>query len=102
MKKIILIIGQQGSGKTSKMNNILAEWNKPFVIYTFSKFQLSIKSVIKQNSKVIAIEEVCSIEQLDYIINVLNNYPMEIIVTSSLSINELSEDKKLNIEIVKL
>lgn len=68
MKKSILFLGRQGTGKTTKIKTLLSCLNQSRVAeMTFKKFQLSIKSELASQFDFIAIDEIVKPEEIEYL-----------------------------------
>jgi len=89
MKKSILILGQQGSGKTTKLKEVLSNYKADKVaILTFQSFSYFSKSELEKY-QVVVVEETYSVEQLETIAKAeCNNF---FVVTTQLDVKELSE-----------
>lgn len=89
MKKSILILGQQGSGKTTKLKEILSNYKADKVaILTFQSFSYFSKSELEKYEAVV-VEETYSVEQLETIAKAeCDNF---FVVTTQLDVKELSE-----------
>ena len=98
MKKSILILGRQGSGKTIKLKEILSNYKADKVaILTFQSFSYFSKSELEKY-EVVIVEETYSVEQLETIAKAdCNNF---FVVTTQLDVKELSEVVLSTFEIV--
>ena len=90
MKKSIIIIGKQSTGKTTKLKEILSSHDKSKVIeLEFNELQSLIDSPVSYHIETIVIEEVYSTEQFDYIINTVNQTGLQFIITTQSDVKEL-------------
>lgn len=98
MKKSILILGRRGSGKTTKLKEILSNYKADKVaILTFQSFSYFSKSELEKY-EVVIVEETYSVEQLETIAKAdCNNF---FVVTTQLDVKELSEVVLSTFEIV--
>lgn len=98
MKKSILILGQQGSGKTTKLKEILSNYNADkVVVLTFQSFSYFSKSELEKH-EVVVVEETCNVEQLETIAKAeCDSY---FVITTQLEAKELSEIVLSTFEIV--
>ena len=89
MKKSILILGQQGSGKKTKLKEVLSNYKADKVaILTCQSFSYFSKSELEKY-QVVVVEETYSVEQLETIAKAeCNNF---FVVTTQLDVKELSE-----------
>lgn len=92
MKKSVLLFGKKGTGKTHKLNELMSGVDKSrSTEMSFRKFQLSVKSELKSQYDIIAIEEVGSDEQIDYLQMVVRAYGFLLIVTTYRNVKELEK-----------
>ena len=99
MKKSILLFGKKGSGKTHKLNELMLGFDKSRSIkMRFNDFKLAVKSELKAQYDVIAIDGdgIGSSEQIDYIQLAIRAYGFFLIVTTQKSVREL---KKLDLQV---
>ena len=98
MKKSILILGRQGSGKTTRLKEILSNYKADKVaILTFQSFSYFSKSELEKY-EVVLVEETYNVEQLETIAKAeCNNF---FVVTTQLDEKELSEVVLSTFEIV--
>jgi len=90
MKKSILFSGRQGTGKTSKIQTLLSCLNQSRVTeMTFKKFQLSMKSELASQFDFIAIDEVVSAQEIEYLSMAAVSHGFFFIVATQKSIKEL-------------
>jgi Tfp pilus assembly pilus retraction ATPase PilT len=90
MKKSILITGKQGSGKTTKLNELLSQSDQSKSIeMSYKKFQLSLKFELRSKYDVVAIDEVVSVEQIDYLSSAVSQFGFILIVATQKSVKEL-------------
>jgi ABC-type multidrug transport system ATPase subunit len=89
MKKSILLLGQQGAGKTTKLKEILSNYKADKVaILTFKSFNYFSKNELEKY-EVVVVEETYSVEQLETIAKAeCENF---FVVTTQLALEELSE-----------
>lgn len=98
MKKSILILGRQGSGKTTKLKEILSKYKADKVaILTFQSFCYFSKSELEKY-EVVLVEETYSVEQLETIAKA--EYDNFFVVTTQLDEKELSKIVLSTFEIV--
>ena len=98
MKKSILILGQPGSGKTTKLKEILQNYKADKVaMITYETFSYYSKSEL-QKYEAVVVEETYSVEQLETIAKAdCDNF---FVVTTQLALEELSECVLSTFEIV--
>lgn len=102
MKKSVLLIGKQSSGKTTKIKKLLASMDQSKCTeMSFEKFQLSIKSDLKEQFDVIALDEIYSVEQIKYLSAAISTFNFILIVATQLSINELETSVLSNFDVVQ-
>jgi septin family protein len=90
MKKSILLTGKQGSGKTTKLNELLSQSDQSkSTEMSYNKFQLSLKSELRPKYDVVAIDAVVSVEQIDYLSNAVSQFGFILIVATQKSVKEL-------------
>ena len=96
MKKSILIIGPQFSGKTFKKNKILSEYEKNRTDdISFKEFVISNKTAIKNNFQVVAIDEIYKHEQLDYITKSIAECQLNnLIICTTIPFDQIPEQLK--------
>lgn len=101
MNKSILLTGKQGSGKTRKINEILSSLDQSKCTeMSFIEFQLSIKSELKNQFDVIALDEIYSIEQISYLSAAISSFNFILIVATQKSVNELETSVLSNFDVV--
>lgn len=90
MKKSILLTGKQGSGKTTKLNELLSQCEQSkSTEMLYEKFQLSLKSELRAKYDVVAIDEIVSVEQINYLSSAISQFNFILIVATQKSVKEL-------------
>ena len=101
MKKSILILGRQASGKTNKLKNILLSNKQPCVILPYQEFELVMKSKgLKSEIKNIGIDDIISVQQLDEIVKAINETKIYFVVATQLDVKELPANILSTFEII--
>lgn len=100
MKKVILIIGQRGSGKTTKLKEILSTYEPDKVsILSFNAFSFYSPKELEQVA-VVAVEEIYDVKQLEEVLQVSNQVNCQIIATCQTENLELTETLLSNFEVI--
>ena len=102
MKKSVLITGKQGSGKTAKFKDMLSSLDQSKCTeMSFKEFQLSIKSDLKKQFDVIALDEIYSVEQIKYLSAAISTFNFILIVATQMSVNELETSVLSNFDVIE-
>ena len=89
MKKSILLTGKQGSGKTTKLNELLSQCDQSkSTIMTYENFKSYNKTELREKYDVIAIDEIFDVEQFDYLSCVMSHFGFILIISTQLSVKE--------------
>lgn len=100
MKKVILIIGRQASGKTTKLKEILSNYKPDKVsILSFNSFSFYSPKELEQ-VEVVAVEEIYDAKQLEEILQVSAQVNCQIIATCQTGNFELTETLLSNFEVI--
>ena len=100
MKKSVLLLGEKGSGKTHKLNELMSGVDKSrSTQMRFIDFQLSVKSDLKSQYDVIAIDAVPTVEQIEYLSMAVMVFGFILIVTAQRSVKELETIDLLAFEV---
>lgn len=90
MKKSVLLFGKKGTGKTHKLNELMLGVDKSrSTKMRFNDFQLSDKSELKSQYDVIAIDDVVTVRDIDYLSIATLAYGFVLIVATQKSVKEL-------------
>ena len=89
METSILISGKQGSGKTFRMNQIIAKCKKSSVKEISPKAFLSLSSDKLSPRRIYAIDEVVEMEQVLEINSRIKQFDLKVVATTQLSNVEL-------------
>jgi Cdc6-like AAA superfamily ATPase len=90
MKKSVLLFGKKGTGKTHKLNELMSVVDKSRSIeMRFNEFQLAVKSELKSHYDVIAIDNVITVRDIDYLSMATLAYGFVLIVAIQKSVKEL-------------
>ena len=102
MKKSILITGKKGSGKTTKIKEILSSLDQSkYIEMSFENFQLSIKSDLKNKFDIILLDEIYSSEQIKYLSAAIITFNFILIVATQICVNELETSVLSNFDVVE-
>jgi uridine kinase len=92
MNKSIIITGKQGSGKTTRMKEILSKFDPDRVIQLYYKdLQVIEQDTNAGKYKLIAIEEVHSRVQLEHLLKLQEVFGVQILVTTQSEIKDLTD-----------
>lgn len=93
MNNLILIIGDKGSGKTWKMRELLSKYSSTenTTVLLNSEFKITPNSDFSDFAAV-AVEEVSSLADLEYIVERAYTFPCDLIVCSQMTIKEIRAD----------
>ncbi|MFM2226563.1 MAG: hypothetical protein RJA07_2765 [Bacteroidota bacterium] len=103
MQKSILIIGRPGSGKTTKLNEILSKLEVNYLLCRQMEYADVVNDLkFKSNVKIdcLAVEEVVDVEDIEMVMKFVKDNQMYCIVTTQLSVKELSEKLLSECEII--
>ena len=100
MEKSILILGQQGSGKTAKINEFLSNNKKTFKQMSYTVFKMSNKRELKEQFEVIIIYEIHYVWNLGYLIDFGFTDQFQFVLASQLDESQISESILSKFEVV--
>lgn len=89
MQKSIIIVGQNNVQKITEYKKQLFECGQPFLEMSFREFQLSPKSKLKDQARVIGILGIERIVELEYLGNISRKTGILLVVTASFPVIEL-------------
>jgi nucleoside-triphosphatase THEP1 len=98
MKKAILITGRQGSGKTTKLKEILSKYDKVLLL-SYLGFSLYWTKEV-EHVQAFGIEEIQDAKQLEEILQVSAQVNCQIIATCQTGIFELTETLLSNFKVI--
>ena len=103
MKKSVIIFGNQGSGKSTKMSSMLSEFDKSSV-KSFVGSSFDYKSILNLSAKVktVAIDELSDVEMIKMVNGASQHNDFKFIVTTQLDYESVPSDVLSAFEIVRL
>ena len=102
MKISILISGKQGSGKTTRMNQILSNCKKTGIKEISPEAFLSLSSDKLNTKRIYVIDGIIDTNQVLQINNLISKFDLSVIATTQLSKEELLDFKFDNFAVVFL
>ena len=100
MKNSILIIGQQCTGKTNKLNELLIKSSRPFSVCEFKNFKVSDKETLV--GKTIGIDDKISETQLKYILKTQKEFDINFVIACSSILNALPFKLTSQFELIEM
>ena len=102
MKKSILLTGKQGSGKTTKLYEMLSQGDQSKCTkMTFDDFKRSPKIDLKHQFSVIAIDDMYQYKQIEYLSNAIFEHGFCLIVATQIPVKELTLTEKYPFDVVE-
>lgn len=90
MIKSVVLSGKQGTGKTHRLNELMSGVEKSrSTEMRFNEFQAAVKSELKSQYDVIAIDNVGTVRDIDYLSMAVLAYGFVLIVATQKSVKEL-------------
>ncbi|HAX95630.1 MAG TPA: hypothetical protein DCY35_03790 [Prolixibacteraceae bacterium] len=100
MKNSILFSGRHGSGKTTRIKMLLSCLNPSRVVeMTFKKFQLSKKSELASQFDFIAIDEVVSDSDIEYLSMAAVSHGFFFVIGTQKTVKELEGNEEIDLSL---
>lgn len=102
MDKSIIITGKKGSGKTTKMNELLSKFDKSetAVMYFLDVFCSDWRELRKKTS-IIGIEEFTMVDHLDFLYGLCELYDFKFIMVTQMNLKEVDPKLLSHFEIIE-
>ena len=99
MNKSMILAGPQQTGKTVRLVSILNDISQP--LETILTFQMLNKNQIPDNIKILAVDALQTIEEIQYVIDLATTKEYPFVITTNLLVNDIPQSMKTDFAVIE-